>query len=132
MPDDVLRMAGGEGIARRVRAGGFDDLKVRVEHPWARNAEGQLQKLVADRTERTDQKDIIALPLVNAPEDQQCRRHERDLRAEIGQARKNVSSAPQRPAARSRKKTIPEPPELRYKISIPPNAGFAKHFSLSL
>ena len=94
-------MAGGEGIARRVRAGGFDDLKVRIEHPRARNAEGQLQKLVADRAERTDQKDIIALPLVNAPEDQQRRRHERDLRAEIGQTREKRV---QRSAASRREK----------------------------
>ena len=84
--DDVLRVAGGEGVAGRVRAGGLDDLKLRVEHPWARDAEGKLQKLVADRAERTDQKHIIPLPLIDAPEHQQRRRHKRQLRAEIRQA----------------------------------------------
>ena len=84
--DGVLRVARGEGEARRARAGGLDDLERGVEHPGPRDAERDLQHLVDRRAGEAQEHEKIALVFVHAPEDHQHKEHEQRLAAELRHA----------------------------------------------
>ena len=83
--DGVLRVAGREGIAARPAARAFHDRKIRIAHPWPRDAAQQLEELIEHRAEEADKQQIIAFLLADAPEDRQRQQQERQLLAEAGE-----------------------------------------------
>ena len=91
--DGVLRMAGWEGIAGGGGAGALYNGEIRVEHPRARDAADDLQKLIADRAEQARHEGVIASALIHAPEQRERQHHKGQLVAEIGdRAEKDVQS----------------------------------------
>ena len=86
-------MAGWEGIAGGGGAGALYNGEIRVEHPRARDAADDLQKLIADRAEQTRHEGVIASALIYAPEQRERQHHKGQLVAEIGdRAEKDVQS----------------------------------------
>ena len=80
-------MAAGEGIARGLGSRGLHDGEIRILDPGARDAEGQLQKLVEHRTRKAHRQHIAAAGLVEAPEHDDGQRHEHHLAAAVGDQR---------------------------------------------
>ena len=81
--DGVLCVAAGEGEARRLRAGGLHDLKVRVQHPGPRDAEGDLERLIEDGPGKAHEKKIAAPALVDAPVHRERHDHKDELLAKV-------------------------------------------------
>ena len=76
--DCALRVAAGKRIAGSRFPGLFQNSKITVQHPRPGNPEEKLHKLVSNRTHETDTQHIVAMALVDAPEDdhrnhQKCR-----------------------------------------------------------
>ena len=82
--EGVLRVPAGEGVAGSLRPSALHDGELRVLHPGARYAAGDLQELVEDRAREADGEYVIAQPLADAPEDDDCGRHVYHLPAQLG------------------------------------------------
>ena len=82
---DILRVPARERVAGGLGAGALDDLKIRVLHPWARDAEHQLEKLIDDRADEADCEHIVPAGFAHAPEHNDGDGHEHDLAAAVGE-----------------------------------------------
>lgn len=82
--EDILRVSARERVAGGLGPGALDDAEIRVLHPWARDTEHQLEKLVDDRADEADREHIVPAGLAHAPEHDDGDGHEHDLAAAIG------------------------------------------------
>ncbi|MPN05581.1 hypothetical protein SDC9_152832 [bioreactor metagenome] len=72
-------MSAGEGITRRLRAGGFYNGKLGIQHPRAGNDEEQLEKRVDQIAKETHIQQKIAAFFIQTPENCHGDNHEERL-----------------------------------------------------
>ena len=82
-----LGVPAGEAVPRRLRPGGFDNGKAGVPDPGAGDPADDFEPLVHQHAHKTHAEQIIAFPLVHAPEDQQRPHHEEGLFSQMGYQR---------------------------------------------
>ena len=87
--DRGLRVTAGEGISACRLARRFNDREIRILDPRARNAEGDLEKLVDNCADKADREQIVALLLVYAPENDHSDCHKYRLFAEKSDERED-------------------------------------------
>ena len=80
----VLGVSAGERVAAGLGQGAFHHGEIRIPHPGTGDAEPQFEKLVDDRAGKAHGQQVIALPLVQTPEDQQAENDEQGLLAQMG------------------------------------------------
>ena len=79
----VLRVAAGEGVARRARSGALHNGEAGVLDPRAGDGAQNFQKLVEDGAEKAHGHQVVAHPLADAPEHAHGKHHETELIAQI-------------------------------------------------
>ena len=80
----TLGMAAGEAVIIGSRTGLFHNGEIGVQHPGPGDPAGQLQELSCQGAGQANSHDIIALPLVDAPEKYQRHRQKRRLLPQAG------------------------------------------------
>ena len=83
----ALGMSAGEGVAGGLGPGAFHNGEVGVFHPRTGDAEPQLEELVDDRARQACSQQVIALPLINTPKEQQTKNDKEGLLTKMGDGR---------------------------------------------
>lgn len=79
-----LGVAAGEAVACGLRPGGLDDGEIGVFHPGPGDPADHFEPLVHQHAYEAHAEQVVALPLVHAPEDEQRSHHEEGFFSQVG------------------------------------------------